>query len=138
MCSRLPDEVDPSERLSRFLHYRRHFKNGIKPEAFMPNPKTNDTSIYRTHSLEEDVVWSIGHRYVGERGSDARPILARADLLAEKVFEQELNIEPANKPHHRHANIEGWLDSKSSNKMKALKLAESSTVVKSPNLNSQS
>ena len=63
-----------------------------------------------------------------------RFILARADLLAQTVYSQDLRIVPHPLPHPRHANIVNWPNEESSEhrKAKALLLAQKSSLIVRP------
>ena len=58
--------------------------------------------MYRIATLSDSEVWTIGREYV-ETGD--RRLKARADFLAENVYENELEVIPDVQPHDRHANI---------------------------------
>lgn len=130
-----PCNVDPAERITRFL-CKWHFKNGvIQPDAFLPpNPKPpgsleRQTSVYRTMDCEETEIWSIGDNYVANPEAKPKPryVLARGDLEAETVFSQDLKIVPHPNPHERHANIVNWPNE--ARRMKAVKLAKKARLV---------
>ncbi|MDE3224165.1 MAG: hypothetical protein KGN30_01985, partial [Nitrospirota bacterium] len=103
--------IDPEERISRYLLNSRLFNSktgNISPQAFAPaNPKKEGdprkTSIYRTEGLHETEVWSLGDEYVSKLHPENLPILARADMQAQKVFDADLTFDPNGIPHQRHA-----------------------------------
>ena len=137
----LPSAVAPDERITRYLVDKKHFKpekDEIKVDAFLPpKPKPElperQTSVYRTINCAETEIWSIGDRYVENR-EKKRFILARADLLAQTVYSQDLRIVPHPLPHPRHANIVNWPNEESPEhrKVKALLLAQSSRLIVRP------
>ena len=96
--------VSPDEKLTRFIFSKSHFsvqKREVKFRAFIP--KGTDISVYRISDLSEPEVWEIGRKYVQR---DKRSIKARADLLAEVAYENDLKIIPdTTSPDNRHANI---------------------------------
>jgi len=137
-----PCNVDPAERITRYIFRKKHFnlKEGeVKVDAFLPpKPKPpgspeRQMSVYRTMNCGETEIWSMGDRYVANPGAD-RFVLARGDLEAETVFGQDLKIAPHPTPHKRHANIVNWPDEESNarRRAKALALAEKSRLVPKP------
>ena len=92
------------EKLTRFIFSRRHFateKKIVKYAAFVPPPNSEDLSVFRISTPSEREVWGIGRENVqGER-----TLRARADLLAEVVYENHLTVIPDTTPHELHANI---------------------------------
>ncbi len=115
--------VDPSETLSRFImqsNWYRTSDNTVKYAAFMPNPSNNKTSVFRTSNLSTDEIWHIGDSEVSiKRG---KPILGRADINAFNVTERHLEVDPNGSPE-RHANIVGWPEEKSKQKIIAIELS---------------
>ena len=63
-----------------------------------------------------------------------RFILARADLLAQTVYSQDLRIVPHPFPHPYHANIVNWPNEESpeQRKAKALLLAQAAMLIVRP------
>ncbi|MEC4679398.1 MAG: hypothetical protein VST67_01710 [Nitrospirota bacterium] len=131
-------QVDPEERISRFIFNPRHFNpttNHITPQAFKPaNPKPPDrperqTSVYRTENCDDSEIWTLGDDYVTNRHPDRLPVLARGDLKAEKVIEEALQIDPDPNPHYRHANIVNWPDEPEQRQMMAVNLAQKGRLV---------
>lgn len=99
--------VSPDEKLTRFISSKSGFsvKNKrVSYRAFIP-PKKNPTeiSVYRISSLtkKESEVWEIGHKYV-QGGNN---IKARADFLANVVYENNLEAIEDTQVHKLHANI---------------------------------
>ena len=137
----LSSDVAPDERITRYIVDKKYFKpekDEIKVDAFLPTkPKPElperQTSVYRTMNCEETEIWSIGDRYVENR-EKKRFILARADLLAQTVYGQNLHIVPHPFPHPYHANIVNWPNEESPEhrKAKAVVLARESTLVVRP------
>ncbi len=56
-----------------------------------------------------------------------RPLLGRTDIIASIVISKDLRIIPS-EPPERHANITGWPDEKSEQKMIAIELAAESNL----------
>ncbi len=102
--------IDSNERLSRFVLSRSEFRPSdrtVKPKAFVP-PKNKRLSVYRTSTLTEDEVWSIGNEFVAQpRG---RTLYGRADLLAQDVYDLQQRVEPETSIHPLHADIIPWPD----------------------------
>ena len=115
--------VDPSETLSRFILQKKVYRSSdhtVKYSAYLPNPSNSETSVFRTSDIADDQVWDIGDREVSvNRG---KPILGRADIIADVVISKDLVMLP-NEPPERHANITGWPDERSEQRMIALELA---------------
>ncbi len=118
--------VNQEENISRFYFSRKDVRadNTVRHNVFMP-PSHGRMSVYRTSNLEDQDIWEIGKTYVEpERG---KPILGRADIEAQKIYECELEINPTENPHPRHANVEGWELDTEKDRLKALKLAASAS-----------
>lgn len=135
-------DVDPDERITRYILNRRHInseKGEIKADAFLPTkPKPpelpeRETSVYRIINCEETEIWSIGAQYVENPGKK-RFVLARGDLLAQTISSQDLRIVPHPFPHPYHANIVNWPNEESPEhrKAKALLLAQASSLILRP------
>jgi hypothetical protein len=117
------EQVTPSEVLSRFImqtNWYRLSDNRVRYAAFMPNPKNGETSVYRISGISDREVWEIGDREVGLRRD--KPILGRADIGASFVITKGLNVVPS-EPPIRHANIIGWPEQKSEQRLVAIELA---------------
>jgi len=117
------EPVIPSEVLSRFIMQMNWFRpsdNRVRYAAFMPNPKNGETSVFRISSISDREVWEIGGREVGLKRD--KPLLGRADIGASFVITKELNVMPS-EPPVRHANIAGWPEEKSEQRLVALELA---------------
>jgi hypothetical protein len=94
--------------------------NCARYAAFMPNPKNRETSVYRILGISDKEIWEIGDREVGQ--NRGKPILGRADVGASFVIKKGLNVVPS-EPPVRHANIVGWPEEKSEQRLIALELA---------------
>lgn len=137
----LPSDIAPAERITRYIMHRRHInseKGEIKADAFLPpKPKPElperQTSVYRTLNCEEAEIWSIGGRYVENREKN-RFVLARGDLFAQKIYDQDLRIVPDSFPHPRHANIVNWPNEEGNEhrKAKAVLLARAAMLIVRP------
>lgn len=119
--------VDPGENLARYILHKSHFSSQqkrVKYAVFMPAP-TGETSVFRISNLSEDEIWEIGRRDVAQKRE--MPLLGRADISAFYVFNKNLKIIPDNIPP-RHANIIGWPEEKSAQKLIAMELAENARL----------
>ena len=97
--------VPPGEKLTRFIFSNKHFSvmnREVKFKAFTPSANSTGISVYCISELSDSEVWEIGREYVQREG---RIIKARADLLAEVVYENHLTVIPDTTPHELHANI---------------------------------
>ena len=99
--------VPPDEKLTRFISSKSGFSianKRVSYRAFIPPRKSpQEISVYRISTLIEDEskVWEIGREYVqGEN-----EIKARADFLAEIVYENNLIVIADTQVHELHANI---------------------------------
>lgn len=104
-------EVNPSEKLSRFLIRTNHIRKSDRtatPYAFEPDPRKHppELSVFRIDRLIEDTIWSIGKKVAKK---SKRTLRGRADITASSVTDKNLVIKPDNKPK-RHANIINWPD----------------------------
>lgn len=123
--------VSLNERLARFVLFSRWIRKSgplktVKPDAFIPHPYT-DLSVTRHKNLKENELWRIGQVI-----ADTRPatLYGRADLSAEAVRRQSLNVEAKPVPGNlNHASIVGWPADKPAQKIIALKLAAKSSFV---------
>lgn len=124
------ENVNPEEIISRFYFSKKDVRsdNTIKHNVFMPPPIHGRMSVYQTSNLTNQEIWQIGKVYVEpDRG---KPIVGRADLKAAEIYSCELEINPTDLPHPRHANIEGWELDTEKDRLKALKLAASAVAAK--------
>ena len=125
----LPARVSPSEPISRFIFSRDHVKTGgVSFAAFMPSPRTHDTSVYRIRDCSERRIWLLGDLFVARKRKDNKMVLARADLTSQSVLKERLEVRPDPSPHPRHANITTWPTDKPQQKIKALALAQSAEL----------
>jgi len=115
--------IDPSETLSRFIFQKSQYKtsdNTVRYTAFIPSSKNGETSVFCTSDIHDEKIWNIGREVSVKRG---KPVLGRADIVADVVMSQDLEIN-SSEPPERHANIIGWPDERSKQKLIALELAE--------------
>jgi len=109
--------------LSRYLFSRSHFRSRdktVKFNAFMPPPDLK-LSVFRTSSLSESQIWSIGTG-IAHQQKPPRTLYGRADIQVCQVMQCGLKVDPDNNPP-RHASIIGWPREKSKQKLIAMKLA---------------
>ena len=90
----------------------------------MPN-RDRELSVFRVQGISEEQIWTIGQNYVSE--PQGRTLYGRGDVSASVVVESKLTIIPDDNPP-RHANIVGWPEDKSAQKLIALELAGKSTL----------
>ena len=112
------EPVDDKEPLARFLTQSNHVKSGhVSHRAFLPNPKTNNVSVYRTKGLALKSVWYLGDRRL------RRKIYGIGEVTRTQVVDQPpLDVIPDKRPR-RHANIVGWPPIKAHQMIHAKKLA---------------
>ena len=97
--------VPPGEKLARFIFSKKHFSvenKEVKFKAFTPPSNSEDISVYRISGLSDRQVWEIGREYVERKD---RSIRAKANLAAEAVYANNLEVVPDPLPHELHANI---------------------------------
>lgn len=126
------NHLSPAEWLTRYILSDRYYSastNTVKYRAFMPirNPDTSvlETSVYRISSLEDHEIWSIGETVESQR--PGRRLHGRADVILSAVIDQDLNVDPDDSPS-RHANIRGWPEEQSKQRLIALKVAAESQL----------
>ena len=127
--------VSPDEKLTRFIFSKDDYastKGKVRHSVFIP--KGTDISVYRISDLSEPEVWEIGRKYVQR---ERRLIKARADLLAEVVYENDLKVIP-DTPPQRHANITPLPSDKRARVRIAKILALASTLELMPSDNGES
>ncbi len=124
----LSKTVSREELLGRYLLEESYFsssKNAVKPKAFMP-PLDLKLSVFRIHGLSRSEIWDIGDEKVA--AIMGKTLKGVAEIKAEKVFNEELDINP-NEPPTRHANITGWPEEKAKRQSIAQELAAEAKLV---------
>jgi hypothetical protein len=118
--------VDKTENLSRFILFSKWFRsdNTIKPDAFVPSPYV-ELSVTRQINISEIELWDLAKEVSVIRKCT---LYGRADILAEPVMKQNLTIEPSEPPLN-HANIKGYPEDKSKQKLIALELAAEASFI---------
>ena len=102
--SGLPESVDDDEDLARFLTSSGWFKSQMaKPSAFLPNPKDQETSVFRHGAEPRADLWKIGR----EHAAGERTLHGAALLTARSVRAALLEV-TASEPPPRHAAVVGW------------------------------
>ena len=102
--SGLPEIVEDGEDLARFLFSSGHYNStGIKPAAFLPNPKDHETSVFRHGAKPATDLWKLG----SDLASSGRGLRGVAILQARDVRDIGLDIIAA-EPPPRHAAIRNW------------------------------
>jgi hypothetical protein len=92
----------------------------------MPN-RNGETSVFRTSGITDGEIWNIGDREVSIKRN--KPILGRADIRTNSVISKDLKVVPR-EPPARHANIIGWPDERSKQRLVAIELAAESLLHK--------
>jgi len=114
--------IESLETLSRFILQSNWFsisENRVKYAAFLPN-RNGETSVFRTSGIFNNEIWVIGEREVSTRRG--KPIYGRADISVSNVIAKDLVV-ISSEPPERHANITGWPDERSKQRMIAIELA---------------
>lgn len=86
---------------------------------------TGETSVFRTSALTDSQIWDLGERNVARERK--MQLLGRGDIYSSVVVDKGLKIAADNNPP-RHANITGWPEEKSKQKMIAIELAVNATL----------
>ena len=64
--SGLPEKVADDEPLARFLTSSGQFnQSGVKPSAFLPNPKDGKTSVFRHEAEPQAALMAIANEHIG-------------------------------------------------------------------------
>ncbi|MDY7000562.1 MAG: hypothetical protein SVS15_02120 [Thermodesulfobacteriota bacterium] len=109
--------------MARYLLERRNYfsieNKRVKPKAFMP-ARDLKLSVYRVEGLTDQELWEIGENSVAQ--PSGRTLHGSAEILASRVLEKDLNIDPDDIPP-RHANVIGWPQEKHEQKSVAQELA---------------
>lgn len=135
MSSLAAEETAIGERdpLVRFLTQGRWIReNGtVRPEAFLPEPKSQELSVTRRRSLNEDRIWAIGRAVAHQF---AATLHGRSDLLAGAFIAEKLTVlatPVANNPNH--ASVRGWPSEKGAQKSVAQAIAATvGTAIRPP------
>lgn len=102
--SGLPDSVADDEDLARFLTSASQFNaKGVKPSAYLPNPRYRNSSVFRQGADPLADVLQIWQ----DNAAPERKLHAIAFCKALDVRTAKLDVIPE-EPPLRHANIEGW------------------------------
>jgi hypothetical protein len=102
--SGLPEQVGDEENLARFLTSSGQFNSkGVKHSAFLPEPKTQETSVFRHGSEPREALRAIGNEHV----ANERTIHGAAIIKAGEVRAAGLGVFPDELPP-RHAVIRNW------------------------------
>ncbi len=115
------------EQVCRYIMDKNYFSKKelrVKHNAFMP-AKNDELSLYRIDGLDHEEVKEIGTKYVAEPRGKA--LLGFASVKAAVLFDNGLRITGTEKPHPRHANVSNWPGG-TTNKLKAIKIAEAATL----------
>ena len=123
------DDVEPNERLSRFILDKRLIRPdmSVKHGSFMP-PKTGKLSVYRTRGQTDQAIWEIGQEFVANPLQ--KSLFGRADLsTAQQAISEGLSVLAEPTPHPLHADIVGWPSDSTELRLKAVKLAGMATAV---------
>ncbi len=101
--SGLEDVIRDGEELCRFLTQSNQFNQTmVKPAAFLPSPKSRETSVFRHGAEPADQLWTIGAAALGSRAFYGAAIF---NLSA--TGDAGLTVSAA-EPPPRHAAIRGW------------------------------
>jgi len=122
-------DTSSNDSLARFLTSKRHFivdKLRVQPQAFMP--KQLKCSVYQINnlSLSDILKLAVNNEVTTQSGKPPYGWAAISVYEIEKI--KKLKVDKDNVPE-RHANIIGWPEEKSEQKLLALELVESSKLI---------
>ena len=138
--SGLPGKVADDEPLARFLTSSGQFnQSGVKPSAFLPNPKDGKTSVFRHGAEPQAALMAIANEHIRSNrkvhGVD-RKVHGVGIIRAGDVSAVQLNVQ-SQEPPPRHADITNWPPSmkkmeKARQKKIAILLAQKAELVLFP------
>src|SRR4030042_3316256 len=97
------NEILLTELLTRYIidkSYYRPSNKTVRYNAFMPAPKTCDTSVYRISDMDSIEIWDIGNEFVAKPRH--KELKGRADINVAAVLDVCLKIQPDPIPHPKH------------------------------------
>lgn len=108
--NKLPDDVDSSEPLSRFVFQSNHInrqQNRLHTSALLPvsGPHGLETSVCRTEGLNDAAIWKVGIEKVGS--SRAKVPSARGDFYTRDALARQLRVVSAKEDFPEHAVVIG-------------------------------
>jgi hypothetical protein len=102
--SGLSEQVANEEKLARFLTSQSQFNSTmVKPSAFLPEPNTWETSVFRCSGEQPEDLWAVGHKYAAQ----GRNLHGAAIFEAGSVRAFRLHV-IADEPPPKHAAIRNW------------------------------
>lgn len=128
--SGLPEEVADDEPLARFLTSSGQFnQSGVKPSAFLPNPKDGKTSVFRHGAEPQAALMAIANEHIRSN----RRVHGAGIFRARDVRTVQLNVQ-SQEPPPRHADITNWPPrmEKARQKEIAIRLAQRAKLVRFP------
>lgn len=125
--SGLEEIIGDDENLARYLTSSSQFNAlMVKPAAFLPSPKDQETSVFRHGSEPRDNLWTIGDEYA----AGGRNLHGAAICKARHVRDAQLDV-MAEEPPPRHAAIRGWPFSEADPELQKAKQKELATLIAS-------
>lgn len=101
----------------------------MRPDAFIPHPYP-DLSVSRHTGLNISELWDLGRDVANKR---KKTLYGRTDIKVSHCYQNNLRVLKAEPPRN-HANINGWPEEKSEQKLVALELAKVATNLVEPNV----
>ncbi len=83
-------------------------------------PENLRLSVFQIKGLDEGDIWKMGETYVAKPSK--KTLYGRGDVTVSAVHQRALDLDPDNEPL-RHADIIGWPEEKSAQKLLAEELA---------------
>jgi hypothetical protein len=125
--SGLDEIIAEDEDLARYLTSSSQFNAlMVKPAAFLPSPKDQETSVFRHGGEPRDQLWAIGI----EHAAGGRNLHAAAICKASHIRAAQLEV-IAEEPPPRHAVIRGWPFSETDPELQKAKQKELAALIAS-------
>jgi len=103
LSSGLPEQVADDEDLARFIVKSGDYSAlGVKPSAFLPNPRDRETSVSRHGGDPLTALWALGAGAARDR-----QLYGAAIVRTSAIRQANLQV-IADEPPDRHATIRGW------------------------------
>jgi hypothetical protein len=103
LLSGLPEHVSDDEDLARFLTSSGHFNSTlVRHNAFLPNPKDGETSVFRHGAKPIKELWKIAAEHISGATLHGAAVIKAKDVHAIKLTVL------SHEPPPRHAAIRNW------------------------------
>jgi len=108
LLSGLSEEINDDETIARFLISSNHFNaSKVKPNAFLPNPKDGQTSVFRQPPEPVGELRQLGIEN-GLGNLHGAAMLRAGDIRQAGIASNDCLDVSSKEPPLRHGNIVGW------------------------------